>query len=68
LLASSEVKKAPESISSERWRIVASTLLRKVGGGYMFIHRMLLEWFAERYEDQGASSQKEAPSRSTKLG
>jgi hypothetical protein len=28
-------------------------LLRKVGGGYMFIHRMLLEWFAERYVEQG---------------
>jgi eukaryotic-like serine/threonine-protein kinase len=24
-------------------------LLRKVGGGYMFIHRMLMEWFAARY-------------------
>jgi hypothetical protein len=24
-------------------------LLRKVGGGCVFIHRMLLEWFAERY-------------------
>src|SRR5262249_22662616 len=24
-------------------------LLRKVGGGYAFIHRMLLEYFAERY-------------------
>ena len=24
-------------------------LLRKVGGGYMFIHRMLLEYFAARY-------------------
>ena len=26
-------------------------LLRKVGGGYMFIHRMLLEYFAARYVD-----------------
>jgi hypothetical protein len=24
-------------------------LLRKVGGGYVFLHRMLLEWFAARY-------------------
>ncbi len=30
-------------------------LLRKVGGGYMFIHRMLLEWFAARYVEQGTS-------------
>lgn len=30
-------------------------LLRKVGGGYMFIHRMLLEWFAARYVEHGAS-------------
>jgi eukaryotic-like serine/threonine-protein kinase len=28
-------------------------LLRKVGGGYMFIHRMLLEWFAARYVELG---------------
>jgi DNA polymerase III delta prime subunit len=26
-----------------------SILLRKVGGGYMFLHRMLLEWFAKQY-------------------
>ena len=25
-------------------------LLRKVGGGYIFIHRMLLEYFAARYD------------------
>jgi hypothetical protein len=24
-------------------------LLRRVGGGYIFIHRMLMEWFAARY-------------------
>jgi hypothetical protein len=29
-------------------------LLRKVGGGYMFIHRMLLEYFAARYVDPSA--------------
>ena len=32
-------------------------LLRKVGGGYMFIHRMLLEWFAERCVKPGESAQ-----------
>lgn len=26
----------------------ARMLLRKVGGGYVFVHRLLLEWFAER--------------------
>jgi hypothetical protein len=30
-------------------------LLRKVGGGYTFIHRMLLEYFAARYVEPGAS-------------
>jgi hypothetical protein len=25
-------------------------LLRKVGGGYIFIHRMLLEYFAAQYD------------------
>jgi hypothetical protein len=29
-------------------------LLRKVGGGYAFIHRMLLEHFAERYVEHSA--------------
>jgi hypothetical protein len=24
-------------------------LLRKVGGGYVFLHRMLMDWFADRY-------------------
>ena len=28
-------------------------LLRKVGGGYVFIHRMLLEYFAAIYVDSG---------------
>jgi hypothetical protein len=28
-------------------------LLRKVGGGYMFIHRTLLEYFAARYVEPG---------------
>ena len=46
-------------------------LLRKVGGGYMFIHRMLLEWFAARYVEPGmmpeevhspeSSNQRESP-------
>jgi hypothetical protein len=26
-------------------------LLRKVGGGYVFIHRMLLEHFSARYDE-----------------
>jgi hypothetical protein len=29
-------------------------LLRKVGGGYAFIHRMLLEYFAARYVESSA--------------
>jgi len=28
-------------------------LLRKVGGGYVFLHRMLLEYFAARYAEPG---------------
>ena len=28
-------------------------LLRKVGGGYIFLHRMLLDYFAERYDGTG---------------
>ncbi len=32
-------------------------LLRKVGGGYMFIHRMLLEWFAKQYVEPGARTE-----------
>jgi len=35
-------------------------LLRKVGGGYMFIHRMLLEYFAARYVEPGAHPTKQA--------
>jgi hypothetical protein len=34
-------------------------LLRKVGGGYMFIHRMLLEWFAARYVEPGTMPRKD---------
>jgi hypothetical protein len=37
-------------------------LLRKVGGGYMFIHRMLLEWFAERYGEPGTPPKKQVDS------
>ena len=37
-------------------------LLRKVGGGYMFIHRMLLEWFAARYVEPGKTPKKELSS------
>ena len=39
-------------------------LLKKVGGGYMFIHRMLLEWFAARYVVPGVKDASEGgPSR-----
>jgi len=31
-------------------------LLRKVGGGYIFIHRMLLEYFAARYDESSAEA------------
>jgi hypothetical protein len=31
-------------------------LLRKVGGGYAFLHRMLLEYFAARYVDPGSTT------------
>jgi hypothetical protein len=34
-------------------------LLRKVGGGYMFIHRMLLAWFAARYVEPGTMPMKD---------
>jgi DNA polymerase III delta prime subunit len=34
-------------------------LLRKVGGGYIFIHRMLLEWFAARYVEPGKMPEKD---------
>ena len=37
-------------------------LLRKVGGGYMFIHRMLLEHFAARYVEPGTMPKKELSS------
>ena len=31
-------------------------LLRKVGGGYIFIHRMLLEYFAVRYDESAVEA------------
>jgi hypothetical protein len=34
-------------------------LLRKVGGGYMFIHRMLMEWFAARNVEPGTMTKKD---------
>jgi eukaryotic-like serine/threonine-protein kinase len=34
-------------------------LLRKVGGGYMFIHRMLLEHFEARYVEPGTTPKKD---------
>ena len=39
-------------------------LLRKVGGGYVFIHRMLLDYFAARYVEPGAAAAKLAISSS----
>jgi hypothetical protein len=39
-------------IDSENARI----LLRKVGGGYAFIHRMLLGHFAARYVERSSDS------------
>jgi hypothetical protein len=30
-------------------------LLRKVGGGYVFLHRMLMEYFAARYVEPSAA-------------
>jgi hypothetical protein len=33
-------------------------LLRKVGGGYVFLHRMLLEYFAARYLDPSVEGQR----------
>jgi hypothetical protein len=39
-------------------------LLRKVGGGYAFIHRMLLDYFAARYVEPGAATAKPATSSS----
>ena len=35
---------------------------RKIGGGYMFIHRMLLEWFAARYVEPGTCREKDPSS------
>ena len=31
-------------------------LLRKVGGGYTFLHRMLLEYFAVRYDESSVEA------------
>jgi hypothetical protein len=42
-------------------------LLHKVGGGYMFIHRMLLEWFAERYVEPGTDAKKGIASENAKF-
>jgi hypothetical protein len=37
-------------------------LLRQVGGGYMFMHRMLLEHFAARYVEPGTIPKKDPSS------
>ena len=40
-------------------------LLRKVGGGYIFVHRMLLEHFAARYDESAVKATPNAePSQS----
>jgi hypothetical protein len=41
-------------------------LLRKVGGGYAFIHRMLLDYFAARYVEPSRGDQLPAKRSSTK--
>ena len=43
-------------------------LLRKVGGGYIFIHRMLLEYFAARYDESSVEATPNAkPLKTTKI-
>ena len=41
-------------------------LLRKVGGGYAFIHRMLLDYFAARYVEPSSGDAQPAQPSSTK--
>jgi hypothetical protein len=41
-------------------------LLRKVGGGYAFIHRMLLDYFAARYVEPSSGDPRPAKPSSTK--
>jgi hypothetical protein len=41
-------------------------LLRKVGGGYVFIHRMLLDYFAARYVEPSSGDAPTVKSSSTK--
>jgi hypothetical protein len=36
-------------------------LLRKVGGGYAFIHRMLLDHFAARYDERSGGGEMTPP-------
>ena len=43
-------------------------LLRKVGGGYIFIHRMLLEYFATRYDESSVEATPNAkPLKTSKI-
>ena len=43
-------------------------LLRKVGGGYIFIHRMLLEYFAARYDESSVEATSNAkPLKTSKI-
>ena len=44
-------------ITSSFWIMPPSAvLLRKVGGGYMFIHRMLLEYFAAQCDESSVEA------------
>jgi hypothetical protein len=39
---------------------ISRILLRKVGGGYIFVHRMLLEYFASLESEQQRKNEREA--------
>ncbi len=40
-------------------------LLRRVGGGYSFVHRLLLDWFAKQYTSSETGPASTAPSAPT---
>ncbi len=40
----------------------ARILLRRVGGGYSFVHRLLLDWFAKQYTGPETQLAPAAPS------
>jgi hypothetical protein len=45
--------RAPLDLATFLDRAAERVLVRKVGGGYIFIHRLLLEHFAGRHEGAG---------------